>query len=97
MATAKTAIVLSTAGILIYINELAPNSDDIRRLKSAMDGDRTDLAPDRGDPDYYALRTWTPGTEARFSDGFLFRRAIRVIPVDETSIAQLRNRLLTWC
>jgi CRISPR/Cas system-associated exonuclease Cas4 (RecB family) len=76
------------AGILIYVNELAPNSGDMRRLKSAIDRNRTDVAPVRGDPDYYVLRTWTPGSVPHFSEDFRFRRAIRVIPVDEASIVQ---------
>lgn len=75
------------AGILIYINELAPGGDDLRRLRAAIAANRTDVAPTRGDPDDYALQTWTPGTVAQLSQEFRFRRAIRVIRVDEASIA----------
>jgi hypothetical protein len=79
------------AGILIYVNELAPGGDEVRRLRTAMTRRRTDVEPTRGDPDYYALQAWTPGASVRLSDEFRYRRAIRVIPVTETSIAQATN------
>jgi hypothetical protein len=74
------------AGILIYVNELAPGSDDIRRMRSAIENRQTDVAPTRGDPDYYALRTWTTGAAPRLSTAFRYRRAIKVIPVTQQSI-----------
>jgi PD-(D/E)XK nuclease superfamily len=76
------------AGILVYVNELSPNSGDIGRLRKEIDGGTTDVVPVRGDPDFYALRTWTPGSVPQFSDAFRFQRAIRVIPVDEHSMEQ---------
>lgn len=75
------------AGILVYINELAPGGDDLRRLRASIAAGRTDVAPRRGDPDDYAISTWVPGTRAQLSQEFRFRRAIRVIRVDEASIA----------
>lgn len=74
------------AGILIYVNELAPGSDDVRRMRAAIAKKNTDIAPVRGDPDYYALSSWTAGAAPRLSDAFRFRRAIRVIPITERSI-----------
>jgi len=74
------------AGILIYINELAPSSDDMRRLRGAMQRRQTDIVPTRGDPDYYALNAWTAGAAPRLTQAFRYRRAIRVIPVTEQSI-----------
>ena len=53
------------AGILIYVNELAPGGDDIRRLRNAIAAGNTDVAPVRGDPDFYALQAWTPGAASR--------------------------------
>lgn len=76
------------AGILIYVNELAPNSGDIRRLRAELATTRTDVTPTRGDPDYYSLQTWTTGAVPALSQSFRFARAIRVIPVDEVSIGQ---------
>jgi hypothetical protein len=75
------------AGILIHINELAPGAGDMRRLRTAVDRGTTDVAPQRGDPDYYALQAWTPGADHGLSDAFRFRRAIRVIPITEESVA----------
>jgi CRISPR/Cas system-associated exonuclease Cas4 (RecB family) len=74
------------AGILIYVNELAPGSDDIRKMKAAIQNGKTDVAPTRGDPDYYALNTWTGGPAPRLSAAFRYRRAIRIIPVTQQSI-----------
>jgi CRISPR/Cas system-associated exonuclease Cas4 (RecB family) len=76
------------AGILIYVNELAPSSADVVRMNREIANGTTDVAPTRGDPDFYALRTWTPGTALNLSDAFRFRRAIRVIPVDQQSMQQ---------
>lgn len=75
------------AGILIYVNELAPSGDDLRRLRAAIARGRTDVVPTRGDPDFYALQAWTPGAAPGLSAPFRYRRAIRVIPVTEASIA----------
>lgn len=76
------------AGILIYVNELAPGGDDIRRLRGAIARGRTDVAPSRGDPDFYAIQAWTPGATPGLSEAFRFRRAIRVIPITPESIQQ---------
>jgi hypothetical protein len=46
----------------------------------------TDVLPQRGDPDYYALQARTAGADHGLSDAFRFRRAIRVLPVTEESV-----------
>ncbi len=74
------------AGILVYINELSPSTDDVRRMRVAIEKGQTDVAPRRGSADYYALESWTPGTEPRLSETFRFQRAIRVVPVDRKGI-----------
>ncbi|WP_353646278.1 PD-(D/E)XK nuclease family protein [Mesorhizobium sp. WSM2239] len=74
------------AGILIYINELAPGEGDILALRAALRAARTDVAPVR-DSDKRMLENWRPGARADFSPEFLFSRAVRVIPVNEQSIA----------
>ncbi|EAU67627.1 hypothetical protein STIAU_3790 [Stigmatella aurantiaca DW4/3-1] len=76
------------AGILIYVNELAPGGDDLRRLRQAIERGQTDVVPSRGDPDFYALQAWTPGAAPGLSEAFRFRRALRVIPITEESIAR---------
>jgi hypothetical protein len=74
------------AGILIYVNELAPNDGDIRRLRTEFAANRTDVMPRRGDADYYALQAWTPGTVPILTEAFLFKRAIRVVAINEVSV-----------
>ena len=80
------------AGILIYVNELAPGSADMVRLRSEVGAGRTDVAPVRGDPDYYAIQAWTPGAAPGLSIPFRLRRALRVIPVDAGSIQRATGR-----
>lgn len=60
----------------------------MRRLRNAIARGRTDVAPERGDPDSYALQAWTPGAASGLSETFRFRRAIRVIPITAASIAR---------
>lgn len=75
------------AGILIYINELAPGDADIGLIRTDMKLGRTDVEPMR-DSDRRMLENWRPGSRADLSADFRFARAIRVIPVDEASIAE---------
>lgn len=74
------------AGILIYVNELAPGGDDLRRMRAAIAKNKTDVAPLRGSPDYYALEAWSPSSASGLSEAFRFKRAIRIIPINESSI-----------
>lgn len=75
------------AGVLIYVNELAPGNDDLVELKREVRQGTTDEVPLSGSQDAYALSLWREGTEIpAFSDAFRIRRAIRVVPV--TSVSQ---------
>lgn len=75
------------AGILIYINELAPGSDDILNLKAGMANGTTDEVPltahERG-----RLDRWRPGndTEHLLSLEYRWRRAVRVVPATPADI-----------
>ena len=73
------------AGILIYVNELAPGEGDILALRAALGAKRTDVLPVR-DSDRRMLENWRPGARPEFSAEFLFSRAVRVISVDDQSI-----------
>jgi hypothetical protein len=75
------------AGILIYINELAPSASDIGRIQREVNAHTTDVWPVEGTQDDYQLKAWVPGANAQLSDGFRFRRALRVIPVTAESKA----------
>lgn len=75
------------AGILIYINELAPGDTDIGMIRTDLNVGKTDVGP-RLDSDRRKLENWRPGSRADLSAEFRFARAVRVIPVSETSIEE---------
>jgi PD-(D/E)XK nuclease superfamily len=72
------------AGLLIYINELAPSRTDLIELQREVLQGSTDVVPANGTPDYYALHQWQPGpggTSPALSTDFLLQRAVRVVDV----------------
>lgn len=74
------------AGVLLYLNELAPVRDDLLELKHAMRRGTADRTPVSGSQDAYLLSTWQPGSAIpEFSLPFRLARAIRVVPVTESS------------
>ena len=76
------------AGVLLYINELAPVRGDLVELKDAMASGSADVVPAGGSLDAYQLSAWRPGNAIpQFSLAFRLARAIRVIPV--SAVARL--------
>lgn len=74
------------AGVLLYINELAPGSSDIARLQREIRQGVADVVPANGSPDYYALNAWQSGVAIpQFSLAFRLERAMRVIPITPAS------------
>ena len=74
------------AGILIYINELAPTAEDMKKLKAEVVHSSTDIVPPNGSRDYYELNAWASGASIpNFSFDYRFARAVRVIPIDQGS------------
>jgi hypothetical protein len=74
------------AGVLLYVNELAPVREDLLELKSAVAAGTADVVALSGSQDAYMLSTWRPGNAIpQFSLPFRLARAIRVIPVTATS------------
>jgi hypothetical protein len=74
------------AGVLLYVNELAPVTEDLLELKRSMSAGTADVIPVVGSPDAYQLSTWQPGNAIpQFSLEFRLARAIRVIPVSIVS------------
>ena len=74
------------AGMLIYLNELLPTRSDLRRLREEVRQGMTDVGPEPGSEAERLLRGWNgqePLPELPFE--FRLRRAIRVIPVTETT------------
>jgi hypothetical protein len=76
------------AGVLVYVSELAPGSKELSSLKREMRTGLTDVIPAAGTQDYYQLNAWEPGRQVNFTPEFRLRRAIRVIPVTELSMAE---------
>lgn len=76
------------AGILLYVNELDPGTDDFQALKRELQKSNTDVVPAKGSKDYYNLQAWSAGkaTSSLLSEEFRLRRAIRVISIDTASI-----------
>lgn len=71
------------AGVLLYVNELAPVTEDLVELKNAMASGNADVSPASSSADAYQLSTWLPGNAIpQFSLPFRLERAIRVIPVN---------------
>lgn len=82
------------AGILIYINELSPSASEIVELQKEVTQNRTDILPDAGSADYYALHRWQPGsTLPSFTDTFLLNRALRIVAVDQNHINQAMTEI----
>lgn len=74
------------AGVLIYINELAPTTEDLVALKREAGRGETDVIPVRGSMDAYHLNAWRPGdSPPNFSFPFRFARAVRIVSVNATS------------
>ena len=76
------------AGMLIYLNELLPTRSDLRRLRDEVRQGTTDVGPEPGSEAERLLRGWNgqePLPELPFE--FRLRRAIRVIPVTEGTMA----------
>ncbi|MEW6573741.1 MAG: PD-(D/E)XK nuclease family protein [Bacillota bacterium] len=74
------------AGVLIYVNELAPVSDDLQELQREIRQGTTDVVPANGSQDAYLLSLWQPGLAIpSFSQAFRMQRAIRVVPVTQQS------------
>ncbi len=80
------------AGVLLYINELAPVSDDIKDLQRESRRALTDVIPPSGSQDAYLLSLWQAGQSIpNFSLGFRLQRTIRVIPVTQLSQTNATN------
>ena len=78
------------AGVLVYLNELVPTKSDFRLLQKALaTKDKGVILPDAGSQDEKALREWkSKDPIPTLSLGFRLKRAIRVIPISDASIAK---------
>ena len=75
------------AGILIYVNELTPGTEEMTALKKGLQNGTTDEVPAARSRDEQIIRMWRPGMDtSQLGLSFRLRRAIRVIPVSSSSI-----------
>jgi len=75
------------AGVLIFINELAPSVTDFEAFRHDLDDGIADVIPERGSPDYYAVHRWRPETPIpQLSFAFRLHRAMRVIDVSAEAV-----------
>ena len=77
------------AGILIYVNELSPGTDDVAHLKEDIKNHRTDELPKSAD-DRAHLERWRRGNDPEhlLSLEYRWRRAVRVIPATDQAIKE---------
>ncbi len=77
------------AGVLLYVNELYPTRGDLELLKREIANGTTDVAPEKGSEAEKILKGWKtkdPMPDLPFE--YRLARAVRVIPVDDASIAE---------
>jgi len=73
------------AGILYYLNELAPSGVDIRELRYEVENKLTDLIPIGRDLEQ--IRNWRAGDSIPdLSKNFREKRSMRMIPINEGNI-----------
>jgi len=81
------------AGVLIYLNELVPTKTDFRRLQQALKlREKKVILPEPGSDDERVLRDWKSKDKddepPLLSLDFRIKRAVRVIPISDISIAK---------
>jgi hypothetical protein len=78
------------AGVLVYLNELVPTKTDFRLLQQALASKTKGvILPESGSKDEKMLRDWKSKDEIpTLSIDFRLKRAIRVIPISDVSIAK---------
>ncbi|MBK6427805.1 MAG: hypothetical protein IPF82_16895 [Blastocatellia bacterium] len=78
------------AGVLLYVNELHPTRSDLEHLKDEIAKGTTDVPPALGSPDDVAIKNWKKRDKdlPKLSFEYRLARALRVIPITPTSIAQ---------
>ena len=81
------------AGLLLYVNELAPTSGDLEDLKREAKGGMTDVAPPPGSDAHRQLSAWTPvKPPPGLPLEFRLQRALRVVSVSKASIEKALNQ-----
>lgn len=86
-------------GIVLYLNELLPTWDDLKRLRNDITNSQTDVLPTPGSKDWDIIHMRRPkkgSTDEKknrqLSWEFRMRRAIRLEPIHPPSVAEAINR-----
>lgn len=75
------------AGVLIYVNELAPTRSDLVALRRDLGNNATDATPLPGSLAAQRLAAWRPRTDPpELPFDYRLARSLRVVPVSEDSI-----------
>jgi hypothetical protein len=83
------------AGIILYVNELEPSSDDLLSMLLEIETKTTDILPEHKDSFFIELQRWTQqskkgrkGQLPTIPFEFRLRRALRLVPVNAATITQ---------
>ncbi len=75
------------AGVIVYVDELAPSATELTAFKTEIDAGIADVAPTVGSADWYAIQRWRQGAplpEVTFA--FRLQRAVRIIGVSRGEV-----------
>jgi len=79
------------AGIIFYINELAPSNEDMEQLVTDVKNNQTDIMP--SGQDLQSILKWNSRKKLpSLTQPFKEQRSIRIIPVDNNSIQNSLNQ-----
>ena len=81
----------AVAGVVLYLDELAPSQEDLEDLKNDINLNQTDVMPYGAD--VRSIEKWKKGTKIpQLSTTFREKRSIRIVPVtDETMEASIQS------
>lgn len=83
------------AGILVYVSELSPSKTDMVDLMDDIRHGRTDVVPENGSADFYAIYNWNPdaGPPPELTQAFRLQRALRVVDVSPPRLTQAVDQI----
>ncbi|MDL2270863.1 PD-(D/E)XK nuclease family protein [Methanobrevibacter sp. OttesenSCG-928-I08] len=78
------------AGIIFYLNELVPSTEDMVSIQTDINGDNTDVTPNN--KDYDLIMNWDEDKKVPdLSDKFKMDRSIRIINIEDNNINNSLN------
>ena len=80
-----------TAGIILYLNELVPSTEDILAMKNDIEKNRNDVKLLSSDEEL--ILNWDESkTFPKLSDKFKLDRSIRIIPINDEEVNKTLNK-----